>query len=332
MTTMFTYTEDPPYEDPLDNKKAYYRLPRSVLLPPYLASNPYFVQFCDAIDEVFDCTVEDKTLALQQIRDMWATGKQTEEKIKSGEMIDFAEWGGVDHATNVQQVNNLGLNLSTAEAVDDLSYRALSKFVGSYWFGKGKNTAVDFLNFCLGINVRVVPLWTQNYVDFYAYPGDSEDFIFSGGRTPSTEYYPVVGHSVVGGWDVPGYASGVGTSLQQYSAAPTVPDSPAWFPTTHVEIIVPRDTLVPIDVIGRLFYEIANYNLVIHRITFEEEYLPIITEGDTLANMIAVGHIADTLVTPSSSYHPIAYHNKVGGHTGGMGSGLRHISDVEWFT
>ena len=329
--TMFTYTEDPPYEDPLENKKAYYRLPRRILLAPYLETNPYFVQFCDAIDEVFDNTVEDKTLALQQIRDMWATSKHTEERIREGSMIDFTEWGGVDHATNVQQVNNLGLHLSTAEAVDDLSYRALSRFIGSYWFSKGKNTAVDFLNFCLGTNVQVVPLWTQNYVDFYAYPGDAANFIFSPGRVPSTEFYPRVAHSVVGGWDIPGYSSGVGTSLQQYFASATTPEVPAWFPTTHVEIIVPRDTVVPIDAIGRLFYEIANYNLVIHRITMEADYASIVTEGDTQANIMGLGHIADTMITPSSSYHPIAYHNKVGGSTGGMGSPLRHISDVEWF-
>lgn len=328
--TVFTYTEDPPFEDPDQNKKAYYRLPRKILLPPYLESNPYFVQLCEAIDEVFDGPIEAKTLALQQIRDTWATNKTTEAAISEGRMISFAEWGGVDHATNVQQVNNLGFNISTAEAVDDLSYRALAKFIGSYWFGKGKNSAIDFLNFCLGTNITATTLWTQDYVTFSPYPGDDADFIFDPSRNPTSDYYPEIRHSVVGGWDVPGYSSGVGTKLQQYSS-PTVPsDPPAWYPTTHVDLNLPQDTKISPEVIGRLFYEIANYNLVIRNIQAETTISPIVSSGDTEANIFALGHIADELVVPKTPFSPIAYHSRVGGRTGGVGSKLRQISTVIW--
>jgi hypothetical protein len=327
--TVFTYTEDPPFEDPDQNKKAYYRLPRKILLPPYLESNPYFVQMCEAIDEVFDGTIESKTLALQLIRDVWATNKTTEEAIAEGRMIDFSDWGGVDHATNVQQVNNLGLNISTAEAVDDLSYRALSKFVGSYWFGKGKNSAIDFLNFCLGTNITATPLWTQDYETFFPYPGDTGEFIFDPTRNSTSEYYPQIKHTVVGGWTGSGY-SGVGIPLKQYTA-PSVPaDPPAWFPTTHVDLTLPQDTKVSPEVIGRLFYEISNYNLVIRNIQAETTLIPIIAEGEAKANIFALGHIADELVVPSTPFHPIAYHSRVGGRTGGVGSRLRQISEVVW--
>jgi hypothetical protein len=328
--TVFTYTEDPPFEDPEENKKAYYRLPRKILLPPYLENNPYFVQLCEAIDEVFDGNVEAKTLALQQIRDVWATNKGTEQAISEGRMIDFSEWGGADHATNVQQVNSLGLKISTAEAVDDLSYRALAKFVGSYWFGKGKNTAIDFLNFCLGTNITVTPLWTQDYVTFSPYPGDSAEFIFSPGRQSSSASYPTIKHSVVGGWNVAGYSSGVGTSLQQYFVPSFPPDPPAWYPTTHVDINLPTDTRVPTEVIGRLFYEIANYNLVIRNIDAETQSQPIVSAGDDQANIVGIGHIFDELVTPSTPAYPLAYHSKMGGRTGGMGSPMRQVSNVQW--
>lgn len=328
--TTFTYTEDPPFDDPEDNKKAYYRLPRKILLAPYLASNPYFVQLCEAIDEVFDDTVESKTHALQHIRDVWATNRRTEEAITEGRMIGFHEWGGVDHATNVQQVNNLGLSISTAEAVDDLSYRALSKFVGTYWFGKGKNTAIDFLNFCLGTNLTITHLWTKDYVNFSPYPGSSEEFIFDPSRRPTSQYFPVQVHSKVGGSDADGYRNGMGQSLQQY-LVPTTPDNdPAWFPTTHVDINVPYDTKVPAEVIGRLFYELANYNLVIRRIQTDPQAFDIAAEGHTTGKIFALGHIADTSQSPATEYHPIAYHNKMGGRTGGMGSKLRQISTVTW--
>jgi hypothetical protein len=328
--TMFTYSLDPPFEDPKENQRAFFRLPRSILLPPYLEVNPYFVEFCDAIDEVFDSTVEAPTFALQNIRDVWATNKTTEEKISNGQMISFSDWGGVDHATNVQQTNHLGLNIATAEAIDDQGYRAISKFIGSYWFGKGKKAAIDFLNFCLGTNIVVIPLWTKDYVTFSPYPGDGADFIFDPSRHKSSDYYPEVVHSVVGGWDVAGYSSGVGSSLQQFVTPSVSPDPPAWFPTTHVELRVPQGTAVPSDVIARLFYEIANYNLVIHAINVETNTQPIITEGEDATNILAFGHIADHLDTAVTPYHPIAYHNKVGGRTGGVGSPMRHISDVEW--
>lgn len=328
--TTFTYTLDPPFEDPVENKRAYYRLPRSILLPPYLENNPYFVEFCEAIDEVFDSPVEAATFALQNIRNVWATNKLTEERIAAGEMIDFTEWGGVDHATNVRQVNNLGLNISTAEAVDDTAYRALSKFIGSYWFDKGKNSAIDFLNYCLGTNIKIVPLWTKDYVTFHPYPGDSETFIFSSGRRPASDFYPVRVHSVVGGYNIDGYNGGVGTSLQQYFSPAATPDPPAWFPTTHVDIILPVDTAVPPDVIGRLFYEIANYNLVINSIKAEVTVNPIISEGDSEANIMGIGHVADEMLMLESPYYPIVYHNKVGGRTKGVGSPLMHIDDVQW--
>lgn len=328
--TTFTYTEDPPFDDPEDNKKAYYRLPRKILLAPYLASNPYFVQMCEAIDEVFDDTIESKTHALQHIRDVWATNRRTEEAITEGRMVGFHEWGGVDHATNVQQVNNLGLRIATAAAVDDLSYRALAKFVGAYWFGKGKNTAIDFLNFCLGTRLTITPLWTQDYVTFHPYPGDSATFIFDTARRPSTDYYPVHVHSKVGGADTSGYKNGVGWTLQQYVVPATPVEPPAWYPTTHVNINVPTGTNVSAEVIGALFYEIANYNLVINKIQAEAQALPIISEGDTQANIMGIGHIQNTLQTPATEFHPIAYHNKVGGRTGGTGGTLRKISTVTW--
>lgn len=322
----FNYTFDPPFEDLKENQRAFYRLPRSILLPPYLESNPYFVEFCDAVDEVFDGPVEATTFALQNIRDVWATNKTTEDKIKQGKMIDFSEWGGVDHSTNVQQTNNLGLRISTAEAIDDQGYRALSKYIGSYWFGKGKKSAVDFINFCLGTNITITPLWTQDYINFSPYPGDSQEFIFDPTRHSSNDYYPTRTHSVVGGWP----NNGTGVPLQQWSTPAVTPDPAAWYPTTHVDIKVPLNNKVPADVIGRLFYELSNYNLVIRSIEAETTSAQIITEGDTQANVIGIGHVADHLRVESSSTHPIAYHSTVGGFTGGVGVSLRQVSTVQW--
>lgn len=323
----FTYGRDLPSDDPEENRKTYHRLARSILLPPYLETNPYFVQLCDAIDEVLDAPVETKAWALQNIRNAWFTNKYTEERIAEGLMLDMSHWGGVDHVTNVQQVNDLGLNLATAEVIDDVAYRAFAKYIGTYWFGKGKNSAIDFLNFCLGTELSITPLWTQDYVNFQPYPGDGETFIFSPGRTPISAYYPTVGHSVVGGWSVTGYVSKVGSPLQQYFASSVPEDPPAWYPTTHVDIQSPSNSPVSQDAISRLFYEIANYNLVIRSIKNESTIIPIISEeGVTGANIVAMAFVGERIDFASTEYRPIKYHSTTGGYTGGVGATLTQIS------
>ena len=329
--TTFNYFTDLPSTDPEENKKGYNRLSRSILLPPYLETNPFFVQLCDAIDEVFDGPVETKVWALQNIRNAWSTNKSTEERIAAGLMLDMPHWGGVDHVTNVQQVNDLGLNLATAEVIDDMAYRAFARYIGMYWFGKGKNSAIDFLNFCLGTNLTITPLWTQDYVNFQPYPGDNSTFIFSPGRKPISAYYPKRGHSVVGGWNVTGYASGVGSPLQQYFASEVSEDPPAWYPTTHVDIQSPNDSPVSQDAISRLFYEIANYNLVIRSIKNESTTIPIVSEtGVAGANIVGMGLQVDVYQFAQTNWYPIQYHSTAGGRTGGVGQRLIQISDLRF--
>lgn len=199
---IYTYTVDLPHSDPVRNRREYYRLPRSILLAPYLSINPYFVQYMDAVDEVFDSTIESKLEGLTNIRNMWMTTGKTEEKIVNGEMIEFVDWGGPDRATVVNQVNLLGMKLANANLVDENSYRTLARFLGLYWFGKGKDSTVDFMNFCLGTDFQVSKLFTRDYVHFYE-EGDAE----IGAKiydNPPGEWYPTthVRLSVPGGYSV----------------------------------------------------------------------------------------------------------------------------------
>ena len=164
---IYSYTVDLPYSDPVKNRREFVKLPRNILLPPYLTVNPFFVQYMDGIDEVFDATVEQKIDGLRDIRNMWVTTRRTEAKIADGQMVEFIDWGGPDRATVVNQVNLLGMKLANANLVDENSYRTLSRFLGLYWFGKGKDSAIDFMNFCLKTEFEVDTLFTQDYVKFY---------------------------------------------------------------------------------------------------------------------------------------------------------------------
>ena len=163
---IYTYTMDLPYQDPALNRRAYYKLPRSILLAPYLATNDYFVDYTNAIDEIFESTVDAKIDALAQIRNMWVTTKALEEKSAANKMLDFSDWGGPERAVIVSQTNLLGVKLSNAGIISEKSYRAIAKFLGSYWFEKGKASMMDFVNFCLGTNLVINRLWTKDYVFF----------------------------------------------------------------------------------------------------------------------------------------------------------------------
>lgn len=319
--TYFNYTADLP-DDPDELRTGNYRLPKSVLLPPYLANNPYFVEYTDAIDKVFDSPVESKLEALKSIRDMWVTSKDAEVKILAGEMLDISQWGGPDHSTVVQQVNLLGLKLSTAELVDEVSYRTLAKFAGSYWFDKGKRSTVDFLNFCLGTKLEITPLWTRDYVSFSPYPGDSNEFVYTAGRQSTSSFLPVYQHSKIGGWNTPQVCK-VGMKLSIASSPGQTDNATPWFPTTHVQISVPADVKISAATIGRLFYEVCNYNLVLHSVT-----IPI--EASAVENIVAAGGVINNSVGISTLYYPLVYHSRVGGHTDKVGSSLTQASTNAW--
>lgn len=165
--TYYTYTTDLPYTTALQNRRAFVKLPKSILLAPYLAINPYFVDYAGSIDRVFDYQIEAKIDALNNLRNMWVSTRTMEQKVQSGQMIDFLDWGGPERAVVVSQVNLLGLKLANAGVISESGYRAIAKFLGSYWFGKGKMAAVDFMNFCLGSGLTITPLVTQDYVNFF---------------------------------------------------------------------------------------------------------------------------------------------------------------------
>ena len=290
--TTFNYTTDIP-TDPTEFTNGFYRLPRSILLPPYLSNNPYFTEYADAIDQVFDGTVETPLYALQNIRNTWTATKGTEAVITSGKMIDVTEWGGVDHGTVVSQVNLLGLQLSTAEIVSEVSYRTLSRFLGSYWYSKGKQSAVDFMNFCLGTNIVMTSLWTQDYVNFVPYPGDSSLLIEDVTLTPQ-DFNPAPHHSVVGGWKVDGYTSTINQPLCQNTIT-AVDNLKPWFPTTHVTLSLPYTTTLSPVTVGQLFYEVCNYNLVLHNVDLKY-VIPatpqaIVCAGMTTHNVFSLSNV-----------------------------------------
>ena len=161
------YTVDLPSSDPVVNARLGYALPTSILLVPYLASNPYFVDYTKSIDEVYDALVWSKIRAFAQIRNMWVGNSEVEALVEAEQLVPFEAWTKPERELLIKQVNLLGMRIGNSGVLDDDAYLAISRFLGSYWLEKGRYTCIDFLNFCLRSELQVHKLWTEDYEYFY---------------------------------------------------------------------------------------------------------------------------------------------------------------------
>lgn len=138
-----------------------YKLPRSVLLPPYLLLTPYFKEYSDAVDHVFGSSVDEKTHVLQNIRNMWVTNPELERDVLDHLLINFDKWSAPERALVVQQVNMLGMKLKSSGALTNADYLRISRFLGQYWYEKGTYSFIEFINFCANADLKVFKMWSQ---------------------------------------------------------------------------------------------------------------------------------------------------------------------------
>lgn len=202
--TQYQYTLSPPSTNPIENKRLGYRTPRSILLPPYLAVNPYFVEYMDAIDNVFESTVDIPTEILGDLRNMWVSNPVLEETyIEQAQMIPFEAWSQPERQLLVKQVNMLGMKLMNAGIISNDSYQAIARWVGMYWFGKGTQSFINFINYCLSSTLSVTRLWTQDYVNFVN-DGDPTigTPIWEGGTWYPTSHVAIVASGGLQGLDI----------------------------------------------------------------------------------------------------------------------------------
>jgi hypothetical protein len=192
--TVYQYTLSPPSTNPTENKRLGYRTPRSILLPPYLAVNPYFVEYMDAVDSVFESAVDIPTEILGDLRNMWVSNPVLEETyVEQAQLIPFEAWSQPERQILVKQVNMLGMKLMNAGIISNDSYQAIARWVGAYWFGKGTQSFINFINYCLSSQLAVQSLWTEDYVNFV--PAGDESIgtpIWEGGTWYPTSHVQIV--------------------------------------------------------------------------------------------------------------------------------------------
>lgn len=157
-----------------ENKRRGIKVPRSTLLPPYMDQNAYYVAYTNAMDAVYGPWVDEKIEGLAQLRNMWIQNPQTEIKASDEHrLFDNSEWTTFDRDTVVKTVNMLGMKLHNAGVVSDDAYQTIARFVGLYWFEKGTQAFIEFINYCLGTDLQVATTWTENYKDFFAEGDDA---------------------------------------------------------------------------------------------------------------------------------------------------------------
>lgn len=162
-----TYTLNMPSSDPSLNRRLGFKTPRSILLPPYLALNGYFVDYTNSMDAVFGPTIDEKIDIIANIRNMWVTNPDLENNvIAESQMVPFDGWSQPEREILVKQVNLLGMKLATASVLSNDAYQTIARFVGQYWFGKGTGAFIEFINFCLSTGLTVTRMWTQDYINF----------------------------------------------------------------------------------------------------------------------------------------------------------------------
>lgn len=241
-------------------KRLGYRLPRKILLPPYLSFNPFFSEWLDATDELFDSRVEDKIEILKNLRNMWVENPEMERKIQRGEMIYQDDWSVPEQNIVLKQLNMLGLQLGVPTVMfDEYSFMNFCRFLGIYWMQKGTQTFMDFVNFCTGTQFLISNCWTKDYKEFFA-EGDEH----------------------------------IGTPIWEGGE---------WYPTTHVLFRSINPEFTDVQMLGQLFYELANYNLVLYAIdcVFNLQFqVPGSDDLGLLLNLPSNSHI--TLLIPTQGY------------------------------
>jgi hypothetical protein len=131
--------------------------------------NDYYVEYTESIDDVFGPAVDEKTEILSHLRNMWTTDPSLENTLSDnpdGILLPFEAWPQFEREIAVKQVNALGMKLQSAGLITDDQYQTISRWLGQYWFGKGTQSFINFINYCLSSSLTVQRLWTQDYKNF----------------------------------------------------------------------------------------------------------------------------------------------------------------------
>lgn len=133
---------------------------RTFLIPAGL-SGPFWNSLAEGVDAVWEDTIDSKALALARLH-------QTRIPTEVGSIQPEASLDLYDKETLIKILFGLGLSSSALNALTQQQLARLRSTISSYWMSvKGRRQFTDYIRYVLGIKVKVVTLYTNNYSTFY---------------------------------------------------------------------------------------------------------------------------------------------------------------------
>lgn len=161
-------------------------MPRSILLPDSLNTDTWRT-LLDAVDYTWKDSIDSKILDLYRINEVLRFNSTADQELTSESSLDT-----MDRETAIKKLNSLGLRLRSTDGLSTLALTRLCANISTYWFGKGSKQFIPFLSYVLGVRLKVVQLYTNNYVNFLEVgdPGIGST-IYSGGTWYPTSHVNV---------------------------------------------------------------------------------------------------------------------------------------------
>lgn len=139
---------------------------RSILLPDSLNTEVWRT-LMDAVDYVWKDSIDSKILDIARINEVIRFHTTDDLQLTSESLIDV-----MDRETSIKKLNSLGLSLRSTDGLSDKALTRLCANISKYWFEKGSKRFIPFLSYTLGVRLKVVQLYTNNYTTFLE-EGDS---------------------------------------------------------------------------------------------------------------------------------------------------------------
>ena len=140
---------------------------RQILLPEFLKSYPHWTDLAQAIDEVFEDTVDKPSNMLSRVREVLHLGLAAQIQILNGDTLAESDFERFEREILIKCLTFVGCPIRNYSIFSDTQLFRLLQHLPTYWYSKGGMNVGEFISFVLGVDVDISNLWTTDYENFY---------------------------------------------------------------------------------------------------------------------------------------------------------------------